>query len=218
MVGLWTRSPRPRKPVAPRSVRLFLERLEDRLSPTSMLGPTPPPPPGPETLTMNVTYDPNKQVTLTGGLSNGSGPVANQTIYFNGAVQGTATTNAQGTYTVTLPAKSLGQVTAVSSDGLSNRATFNLASQTPTINNFDAVSLGNGYWKLTGTVSGAPYQGEVVDFGTLAAVDGQHANVNQDGSFSFYCYIPSGEGGTVSAVAVDWWGDTSDVSGAFVNC
>jgi hypothetical protein len=167
---------------------------------------------------MHVTYDPNRQVTLSGSLSSSSGPIANQTISFGGVFSGTTTTNAQGNYSIKLTAESLGQVTASCANGLSNTARSTLVDGKPTINNFAAVSLGGGMWEFTGTVTGAPSQGEVVNFGILPALQGEHVNVNQNGSFTLYCYIPSGQGGTASATAVDWWGDTSAVSGAYVNC
>ena len=151
MFRLFTRSLRSQKAAA-RTVSLRLERLEDRLSPSGLGFPPPLPPPNPtlpsETVTMNVTYDPNKQVTLTGHLSNSMGAIANQAINFGGAVNGAATTDAQGNYSVTLTASQLGQVTAASSDGKSNTATATLASQVPTISSFTATSEGDSVWEL----------------------------------------------------------------------
>ncbi len=210
MFSLLTRSPRTRKPTS-RCVSLVLERLEDRLSPSTGGGPNPPPPPS-ENVTMNVTYDPNKQVTLTGQLSGAMGGIANQTINFGGAVKGTATTDAQGNYNVTLKASQLGQVTAASADGQSNTATSMLASQAPTISSFTATCEGGGVWLFSGSVTVAPTQGEVVNLGNIPALDGKTVNVNPDGSFSVYATVSSGNGGYATAQAVDWWGDTSTVA------
>ena len=201
MFDLLTRSPRTRKPVT-RSVSLCLERLEDRLSPTG----------GMEMLGMNVTYVQNKQVTLAGSLSSPSGPVTNQTINFGGVVKGTATTDAQGNYSVTLTASALGQVTAASADGLSNQATYTLVGGTPVINNFTAIPEGGGLWEFSGNVTGAPAQGEVVNFGGIPALENQSRNVQPDGTFSFFVVVASGQGGVATAQAVDWWGDTSKVA------
>ncbi len=164
-----------------------------------------------EMLTMNVTYDPNKQVTLSGQLSGPSGALANQTINLGGVVNGTATTDANGDYSVTLTVSQLGQVTAASADGLSNTATATLTSQAPTIMSFDATCEGGGVWEFTGTVMGAPTQGEVVNLGGIPALNGVSVNVNPNGSFTVFATVSSGNGGIATAEAVDWWGDTSAV-------
>lgn len=217
MLGLLHRAPRTRKPLAPRLTSLFLERLEDRLSPSTVVGPPVPPPPG-ETVSLNVTYEQNKQVVLSGQLSNASGPVTNEGINFGGSVNGTATTDSQGNYSVTLTATSLGVVTAASADGLSNTAQYTLVGGSPMISNFNAQPLGGGLWEFSGSVSGAPTQGEVVNFGGINALQGQSVSVNADGSFDFYAIVNTGQGGTATAEAVDWWGDTSPVAMDVVNC
>lgn len=199
MFSFLRRSGRAHGSTTPRFFRPQLEPLEDRLSPS-----------GAEMLLMNVTYAPNKEVTLSGGLYSLGGPVANQAINFGGVVDGTTATNALGLYSVTLPVSQLGAVTAASADGLSNTVLTNLVSAVPTIARFAAISEGNGFWMLAGQVSGAPTQGEVIQFDGLAALDGQSCNVNPDGTFSYVVYVPSGQGGIATADAVDWWGDTSN--------
>lgn len=219
MLGLLHRAARTRKPVARRSTNLFLERLEDRLAPsTGEPGPPPPPlpPPPGENLSLNVTYQQNRQVILSGQLTNAAGPVANEGINFSGAVNGSTTTNGQGGYSITLTATALGQVNAVSADGLSNTAQYTLVGGSPVVNNFDAMPEGGGLWEFSGTVTGAPTQGEVVNFGGIPALNGQSVSVNSDGSFSFYAIVNSG--GTATAEAVDWWGDTSPIATDYVNC
>ena len=161
---------------------------------------------------MNVTYVQNKQVTLTGSLSSSSGPVTNQSINFGGVVKGTATTNAQGNYSVTLKASALGQVTATSADGLSNQATSTLVGGTPKINNFTAMPEGGGLWEFSGNVTGAPAQGEVINFGGIVALDNVTRNVQPDGTFAYFTNVGTGQGGVATAEAVDWWGDTSEVA------
>lgn len=213
MFGLLTRSPRTRKPIARRSPALCLERLEDRLSPT---GGGPVPSGAVETLTMNVTYLQNKQATFSGQLTNANGAVANQTINLTGVVTATATTNATGSYSITLNIPQLGTEYAASSDGLSNTAQFTLVGGSPVISNFKAVSEGGGLWLFTGSVSGAPTQGEVVNFGGIKALQGQSTTVNSDGTFSFAAVVSSGQGGWASAEAVDWWGDTSEPAVGYV--
>jgi len=207
MLSLLARSRRAAAPVAPRLIRLHLEPLEDRLSPSGM-----------EMLYMSVAYNPNKEVTLSGSLMTQTGPVANQAINFGGAVSGTTTTNSQGQYSVTLKATQLGQVTGVSADGLSNTAQLMLVGGAPVINNFTAICQGGGLWTFTGKVSGAPMQGEVIHFDGLNALVGKTCDVNPDGTFTLSTYISNGQGGVAIADAVDWWGDTSSDATTTVVC
>lgn len=221
MFALLSRASRTRKPSTRHTPNLFLERLEDRLSPASVNpGPIPPlpPPPPMESLSMNVTYLQNKQVTLSGQLMGASGVIPNETIIFSGAVNGTAVTNSEGAYSATLTATTLGQVSAVSADGLSNVADFNLVSGTPTITNFGAMAEDDGLWYFFGTVANAPPQGEIINFGGISALEGQSVAVSPSGSFSFFAVVNSGSGGWITAQAVDWWGDTSQIDTDFVNC
>jgi hypothetical protein len=161
---------------------------------------------------MSVTYDPNRQVTLSGQLSGSSGPIANQAINFGGVVQGSAVTDSQGNYSVTLSVSQLGQVTAASADGKSNTATATLMSGMPMIMGFEAINEGGGVWEFTGSVSGAPTQGESVSLGGIPALNGVSVNVSPDGSFTVFVSVASGNGGEATAQAVDWWGDTSEIA------
>jgi hypothetical protein len=200
MFGLLTRSSRPRHAAARRYVRPTLERLEDRLAPTNQL-------------TLSVAYDPHQQVTLSGQLTGSN--TAGQVIMFGGAVKGSAVTDSNGQYSVTLQASSLGQVNAAEVAGQSNMATANLVSAIPNIT-FTASPEGNGVWLFSGTVTGAPTQGEVVNFGGITPLAGQSTDVNADGSFSFTCIVNEGQGGVATAQAVDWWGDSSAVAKDYV--
>lgn len=214
MFGLFSRTPRTRKP-ARDTTTLCLEKLEDRLSPAGGGGGT-----GwaPETITLDVTYLQGQQAIFSGQLTNPSGSAAYQTINLTGVVNTTTTTDSQGDYSITMPVPQLGTEFAASADGQSNTAQFNLVGGTPVISGFSAVSEGNGLWLISGSVSGAPTQGEVVNFGGITPLQGQSTGVNDDGTFEFYAIIPSGEGGVASAQAVDWWGDTSDTAGTLVTC
>jgi hypothetical protein len=223
MFGLLTRSPRRREAVAPRTVTLGLERLEDRLSPAGpfvspggTMSMTMPPLPL-EQISLNVTYLPNRQVTLAGDVTNTPMP-GGQTIQFGGVVGGTTTTDAGGNFSATLKAQALGQATATSLSMPSNTASVTLVSQQPVISNFQAVCQGNGVWLFSGTVSGPPTQGEVVTFGGITALNGQSVSVNADGTFSFYGVVAGGQGGVAWAEAVDWWGETSQAAMANVPC
>jgi hypothetical protein len=167
---------------------------------------------------MSVTYDPHREITISGLLTNTSGPLANHTIDLTGVVNGRATTNAQGNYSVTLAVSRLGEISAFSADGQSNSVQATLTSQVPTISNFEAVCEGGGIWMFTGTVTGAPTQGEVVNFGNISALKGRSVTVNPDETFSFFCTVSGGQGGVATAQAVDWWGDSSAIAKTTVDC
>src|SRR5579875_2513699 len=181
MFGLLTRSLRARKPLARRTTTLSLERLEDRLSPSGA---------GSESIYLSVTYLPGKEATFSGQLTNKSVPVPNATINLTGVVKASATTNAQGYYSITLSIPQLGTENAVSADGQSNTALAILKGGSPSISNFTAVAEGNGLWLFSGTVTGAPTQGEVVNFGGITPLQGQSTSVKSDGTFSFYATVP----------------------------
>jgi hypothetical protein len=215
MFGLWTRSFRTRKPSARRTTTLCLEKLEDRLSPaTSSGGVTG----SAEYITLDVTYLQGQQATFSGQLTNASGnPVAGQTIDLTGVVNATTTTDSQGDYSITLKVPQLGTEYAASADGLSNTAQYTLVGGSPVISDFMGVAENGGLWLFSGTVSGAPTQGEVVNFGGIIPLQGTSTTVNSDGTFDFYAIVPSGEGGWATAQAVDWWGDTSPIVSTYVN-
>ncbi len=206
MFGLLTRSSRSRKPLARRTTTLGLERLEDRLSPSSA---------GSESIYLNVTYLPGKQATFSGQLTDKSVPVPNATINLTGVVKASATTDSQGNFRITLSIPQLGTENAASADGLSNTALATLQGGSPSISNFTAVAEGGGVWLFSGTVTGAPTQGEVVNFGGIIPLQGESIPVKSDGTFSFYATVPSGDGGWATAQAVDWWGDTSQIASAY---
>lgn len=203
MFGLLNRSSRTRKPLARRSTTLRLERLEDRLCLSTVAQ---------EGITLNVTYLPGKEAILSGHLSSYGNPIANEPINLTGVVKTSATTDSQGNYSITVGIPQLGNEMAADANGKSNTALFTLQGGSPTIQDFTAVAEGNGVWLFSGSVTNAPAQGEVVNFGGITPLEGQSTAVNADGSFAFYATVPSGQGGIATAEAVDWWGDTSEIA------
>jgi hypothetical protein len=208
MFGLFTRTPRARKRPARHTTTLFLERLEDRLTPSGTT----------ETVTLNVIYRANQQAVFQGTLTDQSQPNPSHTVNLTGAVNTQVTCSQSGGFTITLPVSNLGTVYAASSDGHSNTAQYTLVGGSPVVDNFKAVSQGGGLWLFSGSVTGAPVQGEIVEFGGITPLIGQKTSLNAHGMFAFYAMVPSGEGGWADAVARDWWGDTSKAAIAFVNC
>ena len=203
MIGLRRRpslqpNPAPRRPVRP-----SLEALESRCSPS--------------TITLNVAYVANQQVTLSGMVVLGvadmrSGPVGGLTVQISGAATGTATTDPVGNYSVTLTASRLGQVQAKTSDGQSNTATATLTASTPVILNFGYVKEDNNFYVFSGQVIGDVTQGMAITFsGQSRAMQGKTCTVGPDGWFTITVQIAPTDLGTVGATATDWWGNNSEL-------
>jgi hypothetical protein len=118
-----------------------------------------------------------------------------------------------------LPATVLGDITATvtGSDGVTHAsATASLTDSPPVISNFTATSNGRNIWTFGGTVSAQYAPGLVVTFsGGPAAINGQTAVVQANGTFSLTVQISSSTSGSanISAQVVsDWWGEASNVS------
>jgi hypothetical protein len=197
MLGLFRRT--ARSVARPKSLRprLFLERLETRDCPS--------------TLTLAVSYGTQKTITLSGHLSD-NGPLAGKTVNFSGAATGSATTDGNGDYSLTLSANSLGTVRAYTSDGQSNIPSITLTSNTPVIQNFGWVEMPNHWFTFTGKVIDESPGGLVVQFGGAPeSMQNKSVTVAADGTFSFTIQLDGtiNDNGTVSAVVTDWWGLTS---------
>jgi hypothetical protein len=205
MFGIWTR-PRPKYRRAPRpSVRLYLERLETRECPS--------------TLSLSVAYGTQRNVTLSGQLTNAPN-VGGQTIRIWGVASGTAVTDASGNYSVTLTASGLGQVSAATADMHSNTAHVMLTDTAPTISNFVATESSGDIWTFSGHVSYSHrMQGLTVTFGgQVASLQGQTTTVNASGYFTFTIQLNGtmGDNGMATAVIDDSWGMLSNTAMANV--
>jgi hypothetical protein len=188
---------------SPRPVRLLLEPLEDRNSPS--------------TITLNVAYAANHHVILSGQVTAGGwgahtdGEWSGVTVQISGAASGSTKTDANGNYSVDLTASSLGQVQAKTADILSNTATATLTSNTPTIELFGVVAGPLNFYTFSGQVTGDVTGGMVITFGgQVQAMNGRTVTVDADGYFAISVQINSNDLGTVTATATDWWGIYSD--------
>lgn len=141
-----------------------LESLEDRFTPTGPIGrvPAPPPPPPPPALTINVTYNLGRSVTLSGDLT-GAANVAYVPINITGKAIGSTATDATGHYSITLIASGLGQVTATTGDGLAS-ASAELTDEPPVITDFEAIEGQDRVWTFRGTVTYFRYFEELTVF------------------------------------------------------
>jgi hypothetical protein len=174
------------------------------------------------TLTLSVTsYGPGKNVTLAGSLTN-TANYANQTINITGVCTGTAVTDSNGNYSVTLAASKLGTVNAQTADGSSNVASVTLTDTAPTITNFVGVETEGDIWDFTGTVSwneswstmsgqiqGPPKIGTVT---ILATSNGTMSNGVCTGSFTEAIQLDGTQAtdGSYVATVTDCWGTVSN--------
>jgi hypothetical protein len=188
---------------APRLARPRLEPLEGRDAPG--------------TLTAGVTYGEGRSITLSGTLS-GVPTVANQTIQIAGQANGTAVTDANGNYTVTLTATALGDV-HVGYDP-NTWTTVTLTDTAPTLNDFFGNEGENRVWTFTGTTTyNRSYSDLTVYFGGApVSIRGESTEVSTDGTYSLGVQLNGTitDNGTASAWVVDAWGLKSNVAYFYV--
>jgi hypothetical protein len=152
-----------------------------------------------------------KQVSVSGSVTAMS--PGGLTVQFGGAVglaTSSATTDANGNFSLVTTASSLGNLTAIVTDvwGVqSSPRGATLTVQPPQLGRLNAINLGNGEWEFIGTVTGPDVADDKVQLSGLAS-----ASVAPDanGSFSAVVYIGGHPCGTEYAVATDVWGQTSN--------
>jgi hypothetical protein len=201
MLGLFSSPRKRRAPYGRRSVRPELEWLETRDCPS--------------TLSMSVTYGAQRSITLSGQLTDTPSP-GNQSILISGVASGTAVTDANGRYAITLTASGLGMVSGITADHQSNTAQVTLSDTAPNISNFVGKESAGDWWTFTGKVTyGQTLQGLTVNFGGQAvSLQGKTTTVDANGNFSFSIQLDGTENdnGLVSATITDWWGQRSNTA------
>jgi hypothetical protein len=182
----------------PQFARLRLEALEARNAPAS--------------LTLAVTYGKETNVTFTGTLSGVSNP-ANQTIYLEGSVCGSTTTDANGNFSVTLAATSPGDVSAMVFVPSPSSTTVTLTDPGAKIDVFQALETPGNRWDLKGHVAySRPFDSFIVNFGAAqTAIMGKTATTDSSGNFDITVQLSgtSRDNGTVTAFTYDPWGNMS---------
>jgi hypothetical protein len=156
-------------------------------------------------LTMSLANGPNRQVTLSGKVTDAQ--PGGLVVTFAGAASGSTTTNADGSYSVTLTATALGQITATTQDvwGLNSAAvSVTVSNAAPTIT-LSGSQVGN-VWTFSGRVTDECPAGLVVVFSGPADLAGQKATVQSDGTYSLTIMLSSCDTGIVTATVTDWWG------------
>jgi hypothetical protein len=164
-------------------------------------------------LTLNITSAGRNLVVLSGQVRAGS--PGGLTVSFSGMLSGSAVTNPDGTYKVTLLATGMGEVQATVTDvagQTSDPVSAMLPNTPPVIQNFRASWVSGTTWVLSGSVSDESPAGLTVQFGGVGSADGRTATVAADGTFSLTVTLQPGEGGMVSALCTDWFDMQSNIA------
>jgi hypothetical protein len=172
----------------------------------------------PSTISLSVAYGTQRNITLSGQVTNAAHP-AGLTVQIAGVASGTTVTDANGNYSITLPAVQLGTVTAATTDGQSNTAQAMLAGAPPQIVNFTWTLGSTGLSTFSGQVLDASAPGLTVNFGgEPVSMQNQHVTVDADGWFYFTIRLngTATDNGEVTATVTDWWGLQSEAVQVFV--
>jgi hypothetical protein len=168
----------------------------------------------PPTVMYEIGQRGGHQVLIQGYVTD-DGPVGGLPVVFRGVVSGTAITNADGTFTITLTASSLGWMCANAQDddgAWSGDYWVELQNLKPEILGLRATQGTGGWWVLSGTVNDEwPSRLIVVLQSSIPDLNGRQVKCGSTGAFSTSFTLPPGfQSGIVIATVTDWWGATSD--------
>lgn len=92
------------------------------------------------------------------------------------------------------------------------------AQTAPVIDNFDAIEVGHGFYKITGHVTAANVNGMVVNFAGIPAINGKTAVCDANGDFTLVIAVKTdgSDRGGISAQTTDANGHQSNLALAFV--
>lgn len=166
--------------------------------------------PVPLAISLAVSEVDKRWVTLYGTVAdaNEGGNPSGLTVTFTGACAGSAVTNTDGSYAVTVEATSLGTVHATVNNSAnlgSNEAEATIYAPPPTINNFQVIHQTSNLYTLAGSVTAAPAAGLTISFSGFTDVSGQSVTVEADCSFSLTLALSASDCGLITAQLVDWW-------------
>jgi hypothetical protein len=167
-------------------------------------------------VSLNIMCGSQKTVTLWGMVNDVD--AGGRTVTFSGVVSGSVVTASDGSFSYTATASGLGNVTAGTIDlwaQASPGASVTVSVKAPVISGLTAYDTGT-VCTFSGKVSAQSPQGLTVTFSGLAAVSGDTATVNSDGSFSLTVQWPANTTGTVYVQITDWWGQLSNQAAIFV--
>jgi hypothetical protein len=201
---MWSLLSRPRRkssPAKPLSFRPILERLEERDCPS--------------TITLAASVGNDNMVTLTGQVTATPSP-GGLTVQLGGVAPGSATTDANGNFSVTLAAQGSGTEYAKTTDNQSNIA--QIMVQMSTITEFGFMSSSLDMFTFYGHVTGPNVSGETVTFGGIKDLQGKTATVDANGNFMISVQLDglSDDTGNATAMATDANGVTSNMAWIYV--
>jgi hypothetical protein len=228
MIRLFTRPTRTvRRPLVPsiaRKVFLNLTPLEARDCPDgggSFNGFSQD---GGPAITLAVTYNAQKSVTLAGAVTDSTASNAGLTVTFSGSAVGSTTTGTGGAYTLTLNADSLGAVTARVTDAnnQTGNASVTLTSNVPSIGGLGYATVSAGVYALSGVVTDESAPGLTVKIASGSDFTGwmnDTATVATNSTFQFSETAGTGDptSGWVYFQVTDWWGQTSQTASLHIN-
>jgi hypothetical protein len=187
----------------------------------------------PSSITLNVAYGAGRTVTLYGQVTTGNctpgltgsplGPgVAGAGVAIWGAAKGSVSTDANGNFSLTTQASSLGEVDAATTDGQSNTAKVPLSAGPPLISGFAAWEEGStNYWDIVGHVT----DGNFSAAGLSVAINGSPVTIYNggaglgatvDGFQNFLLVVKlngtASDNGSIDAVTTDAWGQQSNTA------
>ena len=92
------------------------------------------------------------------------------------------------------------------------------AQTAPVIDNFDAIEVGHGFYKITGHVTAANVNGMVVNFAGIPSINGKTAVCDANGNFTLVIAVKTdgSDRGGISAQTTDANGRQSNLALAFV--
>jgi hypothetical protein len=138
------------------------------------------------------------------------------TVTLTGAATGTVQCDGTGAFSGDFGVPTLGDVTAVASDGQLNSASavVTLSNSAPSITVQATLSAGNT-WTFSGMVGDEAPAGLTVTLTGPRGVNGLTATVAADGSWSVSVQLPEGVSGNVTATVTDWYGATGNAYTSF---
>jgi hypothetical protein len=164
-------------------------------------------------ITLSVTYGAQRTITLTGQVADAA--PGGLTVMISGSATGTTITDANGKFSVTLTASSLGAVYAATMDSFgqySNTASVVLTSAKPVIENFYCTVLPDGWYQFSGRIVDDNAAGLTVYLGGVpVSLQNQKVTVLADGTFTVQIQLNGtpADNGTVTANVTDWWGQAA---------
>jgi hypothetical protein len=158
----------------------------------------------PVIISLNTAQVPGQKFQISGTVADNNPSACSVTI--SGAASGTLQCDASGNFSGVFAVPTLGQITAVATDGTQNSqpAVATLGNNAPTIT--VTAIYHAGMWIFSGTVGDEAPAGLTVTLSGSRLVNGQQATVQADGTWRIALTAGSAASGSISAKVTDWYG------------